>query len=331
MEKVKIGLFGTGHMGKIHLQLLRQIPSFIIMGFYDPDAETSRMVSEKFGIRSFSTPEALIDICDAVDIVAPTRAHYALALAALKKGCHIFAEKPLAANVQEARELVKMVEEAGVVGMVGHVERYNPAYQAVQHIPLNPLFIEVHRLAHFNPRGADVSVVLDLMIHDLDIILSLVKGNVRNVSASGVAILTDSADIANVRIEFDNGCVANLTASRISLKVMRKMRLFQGGAYISLDFQEKKAEVVRISREPVDAPSVNPMEIDTQQGKRYVTFEMPEVRESNAIQMELEAFSESILLRKKPPVSFRDGLQAMELADTIQEKINKQLQIQSSL
>ena len=330
MEKVKIGLLGAGHMGKIHLQLLQEIPGFSVMGFYDPDPEVSKSVQEKTGIRSFSSPEALMDICDAVDIVAPTRSHFELGKKAIKKGCHIFCEKPLAATVSEARELVKMIEEAGVTGMVGHVERFNPALLSVRHIPFDPLFIEVHRLAHFNPRGSDVSVVLDLMIHDLDIVLSMVKGNVKQISASGVAILTDSPDIANARISFDNGCVANLTASRISLKVMRKMRLFQTGAYISLDFQEKKAEVVKIDKAPV-GESGSFAEIDTHQGKRYISFDQPEVQESNAIRMELETFLSSIKERKAPPVSFGDGLKAMELAEMIQEKITKQLRSQKSL
>lgn len=224
---LKVGVFGVGHLGKFHLNNWKEIKTAELTGFYDPDDNIAREVTEKYQLTRFPDPEGLMDACDVVDIVAPTPMHFSLCERAIRKGKHVFVEKPLANSMDEARELVKLVRESNIKLQVGHVERFNPAYLAVQSMPLNPLFIEVHRLAQFNPRGTEVSVILDLMIHDIDIILSLVRSEVKSISASGVAVITDTPDIASVRIEFNNGCVANLTSSRISMKKMRKMRLFQ--------------------------------------------------------------------------------------------------------
>jgi predicted dehydrogenase len=243
---LKVGVFGVGHLGKFHLNNWRDIENAEVVGFYDPSAENASLVAEEYKIKRFTNINKLLDACDAVDIVAPTTAHYDLCKAAILKSRHVFVEKPLANTMDEAKELLKLAKEANIKFQVGHVERFNPAFLALKDHIISPMFIEVHRLAQFNPRGTDVSVILDLMIHDIDIILKLVNSEVKTISANGVSVMSDTPDIANVRIEFDNGCVANLTSSRISLKKMRKMRLFQKNSYISIDFLEKKTEVTKL-------------------------------------------------------------------------------------
>ncbi|HLP49414.1 MAG TPA: Gfo/Idh/MocA family oxidoreductase [Chitinophagales bacterium] len=324
---VRIGVFGVGHLGKIHTRLLKEIPGFEVVGFNDPDDKNAQKAIDDFGIKRFNSANELIENCDAIDIVSPTITHFAIAKEAIKQGKHIFVEKPLSSTVKEAKELVQLVDEARVKAMVGHVERFNPAILALDKKNINPMFIEVHRLAEFNPRGTDVSVVLDLMIHDIDIILSLVKGNVKRVSASGVAILSKTPDIANARIEFDNGCVANITASRISVKNMRKMRIFQPGAYISMDFLKKKSDVFKIDdHKPAEDAETNHFEIDLpDNAKKYITYETVEKKDVNAIKMELELFHASITQDKPVPVSMLDGYNAMHVAQSILDKINAQL------
>ena len=246
---LKLGVFGTGHLGKFHLNNWKEIEDVELVGFFDPDDAIAKEVEEKYGLKRYTDEDLLLNACDAIDIVTPTQYHFALCENAVKKSKHVFVEKPMANTMDEARDLVKLVQESKVKFQVGHVERFNPAFLAIQDQELNPMFIEVHRLAQFNPRGTEVSVILDLMIHDIDAILSIVKSEVKSISASGVAVMTDTPDIANVRIEFNNGCVANLTSSRISMKKMRKMRMFQKDAYIAVDFLEKKTEVIRLKKE----------------------------------------------------------------------------------
>jgi predicted dehydrogenase len=282
------------------------------------------MVAEKYGIPRYDNAEALMDDSDAVDIVAPTTYHYDLCAMALRKGKHVFVEKPLANDMDQARALLKLAKESNVKFQVGHVERFNPALLSLQGQTLNPMFIEVHRLAQFNPRGTDVSVILDLMIHDIDIILNLVKSNVSYISANGVAVMSDTPDIANVRIEFDNGCVANLTSSRISMKKMRKMRLFQKDAYIGIDFLEKKTEIIKL-----DAPGdkhVFTFDIETNTGKKTIAISNPDVQDGNAIKMELEAFVQAITGNTQTPVTVFDGYAAMEVAHQILDKIRNNAQ-----
>ena len=221
--------------------------------------------------------------------------------------------------MEEARQLVKLASESGIKFQVGHVERFNPAFLAIKDLELNPLFIEVHRLAQFNPRGTEVSVILDLMIHDIDIVLSIVKSDVKSISASGVGVMTETPDIANVRIEFDNGCVANLTSSRISMKKMRKVRLFQKDAYIGIDFLNKKTEIIKL-KEPQDS-NVFAFDIETPGGKKTIAVANPAIPEVNAIRMELEAFRNAILDNTRTVVSEIDGLMAMEVAHQILKKI----------
>ena len=316
---LKVGVFGVGHLGKFHLNNWKQIPNIELTGFYDPDDAIAQDVSNKYQLPRFLDAERLMDACDLVDIIAPTPFHFTLCEKAIRKGKHVFVEKPLANTMEEARELVKLAKESNIKLQVGHVERFNPAYLAVQSMQLNPLFIEVHRLAQFNPRGTEVSVILDLMIHDIDIILSIVKSEVKTISASGVAVMTDTPDMASVRIEFNNGCVANLTSSRISMKKMRKMRLFQKDAYIGIDFLNKKAEVIKL-KTPLDL-DVFSFDIETPNGKKTIALSNPSVPEVNAIKLELEKFCEAIVENTPTLVSEVDGFRAMDIAHQILQKI----------
>jgi predicted dehydrogenase len=316
---LKVGIFGVGHLGKFHLNNWKEIPGIKLVGFYDPTDATAKEVVETYGLKRYTDIDKLLDACDAVDIIAPTNHHFVLCEKAIRKGKHVFVEKPLANTIEEGRLLVNMAREANIKMQVGHVERFNPAYLAVKDMDLNPMFIEVHRLAQFNPRGTEVSVILDLMIHDIDIILSMVKSDVKNISASGVAVMTDTPDIANVRIEFNNGCVANLTSSRISMKKMRKIRMFQKDSYIGIDFLDKKCEIIQL-QQPGDNTSFN-FDIETPNGKKTISVTNPTIAPQNAIKLELEAYVDSILHNKPTVVSELDGFLAMEVAHKILEKI----------
>lgn len=316
---LKIGIFGVGHLGKFHLNNWKEISGVELVGFYDPQDDTAMEVSEKYQLARFLDADLLMDACDAIDVVAPTNSHFEWCEKAIKKGKHVFVEKPLANTMEEARQLVKLVKESGIKFQVGHVERFNPAFLAIRDMPLNPMFIEVHRLAQFNPRGTEVSVILDLMIHDIDIILSIVNSDVKTISASGVGVMTETPDIANVRIEFHNGCVANLTSSRISMKKMRKIRLFQKDSYIGIDFLNKKTEIIKL-KEPQDS-NVFAFDIETPTGKKTIVMSNPVVQEVNAIKIELTAFKDAIQNNTRTIVSEMDGLMAMDVAHQILEKI----------
>jgi len=293
-----------------------------LVGFFDPDDEKSAQAAQQFGLKRFENQEDLAECCDVLDIVTPTLSHYSCAVTAINKGRHIFIEKPLTNTLYEAQSLIKLSREAGVKVQVGHVERFNPAFRAAKNAIAQPLFIEGHRLAQFNPRGTDVSVVLDLMIHDLDIVLSSVKANILRISASGVAVISDTPDIANARIEFDNGCVANLTASRISMKNMRKIRFFQKDAYISVDFLEKEAEIIRM-RDVLGEPDPFSINIDLGPGKgtKEILMDKPVVNPGNAIRDELASFADSIMNKTEPEVTVEHGYAALEAAHQILEKI----------
>jgi predicted dehydrogenase len=322
---LRVGIFGTGHLGKFHLNNWKTIEGTEIVGFFDPNDATAEAIAAEYGIRRWATEEELIDACDLIDVVSPTPWHFATCAAAIRKGRHVFVEKPMANTMEEGRQLVQLVQESKVKLQVGHVERFNPAFTALAKERLAPMFIEVHRLAQFNPRGTEVSVILDLMIHDIDIVLSTVKSEVKSLSASGVAVLTDTPDIANVRIEFNNGCVANLTSSRISLKKMRKMRLFQKDAYISVDFLEKKTEVIRLQDEAGSAEGMSfPIEVPGG-GTRTLSIQNPKVENGNAILAELQAFVDAIRNNTRTVVNEIDGFRAMEVAHQILQKIHANL------
>ncbi len=311
---LKVGVLGAGHLGKIHLRLLNQSPKYELIGFYDPDAINGKKVSQEFGYTYFDNLNKLIDAADVVDIVTPTLSHFECAKKAIEKGKHVFMEKPITNTLQEAEELLYLEKKHGIKGQVGHVERFNPAFKAVKDQIKNPMFIEAHRLAEFNPRGTDVPVVLDLMIHDIDAILSVVHSEVKQINASGVSVISNSPDIANARIEFENGCVANLTASRISLKNMRKSRFFQRDAYISVDFLEKKVEVVRMKDAP-EIPGDFDMILQNAEGvKKQIYFENPDIEANNAILDELETFADAIKNDTPPIVTLEQGTRALKVA-----------------
>jgi predicted dehydrogenase len=321
---LSIAVIGVGHLGKIHLKCLQGLPNqYKIVGFFDTNSEIASKVEAEFGVKYFSNLDDLIQQVDVVDIVTPTISHFEIASLALRKGKHVFIEKPITTTPQEALKLLSLANEAGVKTQVGHVERFNPAFLKVKDKISNPMFIETHRLAMFNPRGLDVPVILDLMIHDIDLILSVVNSPVRKISASGVAIVSETPDIANARLEFDNGCVANITASRISMKNMRKTRFFQKDAYISVDFLEKKSEIVRMSdvnQFTMDDPFA--MIIDLGQGKqKHIQIEKPEIEPINAIQTELSSFHDAIVNDVTPAVPFIDGYNALEVAYQIMNEI----------
>ena len=314
---LKVGVLGAGHLGRIHLKLLQQSEKYELVGFYDPDIANGQRVAEEFKYRYFDQLDALMDAVDVVDIVTPTLSHYNCAIKAITKGKHIFIEKPITNTIEEAEHIRLLVSENNLRGQVGHVERFNHAFKAIKSEIKNPMFIETHRLAEFNPRGTDVPVVLDLMIHDIDIILSVVKSPVLSVHASGVSVISETPDIANARIEFENGCVANLTASRISLKNMRKSRFFQKDAYISVDFLDKKVEVVKMKDAP-EHPGDFDMVLQNAEGNsKQIYFKNPEITPNNAILDELETFADAIEGDTKPIVTLRDGTNALKLAHRI--------------
>jgi hypothetical protein len=313
-SKIKIGVLGAGHLGKIHLRLLKESARYDLVGFYDTQPQQAARISREFGYRSFNDINSLLESVDVVDIVTPTVTHYELAKSALERGKHVFLEKPITTTVEEAKDLVELAKKKNLQGMVGQVERFNPAFMAARPHIKHPMFIESHRLAEFNPRGTDVSVVLDLMIHDIDAVLSVVSSKVVDVQASGVSVISDTPDIANARLRFENGCVANLTASRISMKTLRKSRFFQRDAYVSVDFFEKKVEVVRMQNAP-ESPEDFAMVLENAEGiKKQIFFDNPNVSEGNAIQLELENFADAIQNNKKPAVTLQAGTSALEVA-----------------
>ena len=319
IDMIKAGVLGAGHLGKIHLRLLEASERFELIGFFDTNKKNTNALEKEKGYTAFESEAELIKACDMVDIVTPTLYHHQNAINAINQGKHIFIEKPIAKSVAEANEITSLAEKRGVLGQVGHVERYNPAFKAIKDAVTQPKFIESHRLAEFNPRGTDVPVVLDLMIHDIDVLLSVVDAKVKTVSASGVAVISNTPDITNARIEFENGCVANLTASRISLKKMRKTRFFQKNAYISVDFLDKKVEVVKMKSAP-EKPEDFALILENAQGeKKQIYFENPQIEESNAILEELEDFASAIQNNKPVTVSLENGTLALKLAYQIME------------
>ncbi|MBI2968410.1 MAG: Gfo/Idh/MocA family oxidoreductase [Bacteroidetes bacterium] len=319
---IKIGVVGAGFLGRIHIEAIRNISAFKLTGIYDRNPEKAAEVANLFGVQNFSSLAGLLESSEALDIVTSTSSHYSCAETALRKSKHLFIEKPLASTVDECRYIGDLAFESGVTVQVGHVERFNPAFTAVQDCFDTPMFIEAHRLAEFTARGTDVSVIHDLMIHDIDIVLSVVKSNIKRISASGVAVISDSPDIANARIEFYNGCVANLTASRISMKTMRKARFFQKDAYISIDFHKKESSIIRLN---AITGNPDPFAIIIDPGnmkpKKQLTVENPEIKPVNAIRSELESFSRSIISGEQPVVTVNDGLKAVETAQMIVEKM----------
>jgi predicted dehydrogenase len=318
---IKIGVLGAGHLGKIHIKILKNLPDFELVGFFDPNDEMANQTETDLSVKRFANLEELIDAVDAIDVVTPTLSHYVVASSAIRNFKHVFIEKPITNTLEEAKSLITLANEAKIIAQVGHVERFNPAFLAVKEHLKNPMFIESHRLAQFNPRGTDVPVVLDLMIHDIDVILSVVRSSVKKISASGVAIVSDTPDIANARVEFDNGCVANITTSRISMKNMRKTRFFQNNAYISVDYLEKKSEIINIKDSNDDNPFAIVMELGEGKGKKEIEIIKPTVVANNAIEEELKSFAAAIRGEAEVEVPLIDGYNALSVAVQVTEKI----------
>ena len=316
---LKAGVLGAGHLGKIHLKLLKASPFYELIGFHDPNKEVAYTVSKEFGYLVFDSVEELLNYIDVLIIVTPTLSHFQCVQRAVVAGKHVFIEKPISSTVEEAEKIISLTQEHCVKGQVGHVERFNPAFTAVESKIQDPVFIESHRLAQFDPRGTDVPVVLDLMIHDLDIILSKVPSEIKKISSSGVAVISNTPDIANARIEFENGCVANITTSRISMKNMRKTRFFQKNAYISVDFLNKKSEFIQVKDES-DPPDQFAMILENAEGiKKEISIMDIKIAENNAILDELESFARSILNNQPVKVSLEDGKRALQVAKKVIE------------
>ena len=320
---LKIGIFGAGHLGKIHLKIAENSNIFELVGFHDSDFNVVNKILKEFDYKFFENPDALINSVDIVSIITPTISHFKIAEKAIKASKHLFIEKPIAQTDDEANTLVNLAIDYKVLGQVGHVERFNPAYQSIKSTLINPMFIEAHRLAEFNPRGTDVSVILDLMIHDIDIVLSLVDSPIKRIDASGVAVISKTPDICNARVTFENGCVANFTASRISMKKMRKTRLFQKEAYIALDYLTKKVEVVKIKNAPKQTDDLSILLTNAEGDKKQIYFEIPKIDEINPIQEELEDLAKSIKENKRPTVSLKDAAYALKVAHQIIACINQ--------
>ena len=321
---LKIGVLGAGHLGKVHIKLLKEIENAKLVGFFDPDYVNAALVEAQYNVKCFGDIASLLAQTDAVVVVTPTKYHYEQAATAMDMGKHVFIEKPMSASISEAARLRSLVQKHKLKLQVGHVERFNPAFLAIKDQKINPMFIEAHRLAMFNPRGTDVSVVMDLMIHDIDLVLCMVKSKVSDVRANGVSVVSSTPDIANARIEFENGCVANLTASRLSIKEMRKIRLFQSDAYLSLDFMERKAERISLTNEPIPNKASFEIRLDPQKEAQYLSIEQFPNTEVNAIKMELQLFIQSVINNTPEAVNVDDGFKAVELAHRIMSQMPKQ-------
>ncbi|MBI2722874.1 MAG: Gfo/Idh/MocA family oxidoreductase [Bacteroidetes bacterium] len=315
-----IALVGLGYLGKIHLKLLHENPHWHLVGVYDIDKQLTEDLAMQYQVKAFnSLPEAIVN-CAVLDIVTPSNTHFEIAKEAIMHGKHVFIEKPVTSLLKEARQLQLLKNEAGICLQVGHVERFNPAFIAALPYLNNPMFIEIHRLAQYNARGTDVSVVLDLMMHDLDLVLSIVKGNVKKISASGMALVSASPDIISARVEFDNGCVANITTNRMALKNSRKFRVFTDKNFVSINLLDKITEVIRLKNA---SPNSTNMLVEPVKGmpKKEIVFEHPIILPTNAINEELNAFYYSITNNKPSKVSIEDSIKVMELAFEIESKI----------
>ena len=327
MEKLNIGVIGTGHLGKLHTKLLAEINNANLAGIYDANPDQAKSVANELNVKFFENPDKLLENVNAVSIAAITSAHYELAKYCFEKNVHVFIEKPITATIPQAEELVKIAKEKNLKLQVGHIERFNPALVSMEELINDPMFIQTDRLAQFNPRGTDVAVVLDLMIHDIDIILSLVKSEVKDIKANGVPVVSDNVDIANARIEFENGAVANVTASRISQKKMRKMRIFQRDCYIALDFITGISDVYRLlpMEKEFDQSYISFGEIGVGEKKKRLVYSQPEHREINALKYELQLFVDAVISGNELVVSGEDGLRALKVAERILNQIELNL------
>jgi len=333
MNKLPVGVIGVGHLGKIHASLYRDVKSADLVGIYDSDVEKAKKVADELNVTAYSDINQLFEKVEGVNIVTPTSTHYDIAKKALDHNCHLFIEKPIMASEKEADEIIRTAKEKNKIIQVGHIERFNPAVLAISDVSLNPLFIESHRLASFNPRGTDVAVILDLMIHDLDLILSLVKSKPIQIDASGVGVISETLDIANARIQFESGCVANITASRISTKKMRKMRIFQPNSYVSIDFIEGFSEIYYMDdtattfKNGTLAFSLGQIEAGNK--RKDIKYNKLQRTDINPLKYELNGFIESIQAKIPPLVSGEEGIAALKLAHQVISKIEEHTKLVS--
>lgn len=326
---LRVGVIGVGHLGSTHAKLWQGVPGAELVGLYDVNNERAQAIAAQHATRAFDDIDELLDAVDAVSIVTPTSTHAEIAHRVIEAGKHLFIEKPITARYAEASEVIRLADERGLLLQVGHIERFNPAFAALQEFTLEPMFIESHRLAQFRPRATDVAVVLDLMIHDIDLILALTGSEVVEIRASGVSVVSDTIDIANARLEFANGCVANITASRISARQMRKMRLFQKDAYISIDFAKPSVELFRISDSAEGMRESTMLLGAIEQGtkQRVITFEQLPTPDVNALALELSEFVEAIRTGTPPRVSGRSGAEALRVAEEIVREIEGKVKV----
>ena len=326
-DPISLGIVGVGHLGEIHTRLARNIESIHLAGIYDINPTRAQEVAGRYETRAFQTLSDLLQGVQAVILAVPTEMHFEIGQQILASGKHLFIEKPITSRTDEARALIDMARRSDLRLQVGHIERFNPAFLALNQGSTHPLFIEAHRLCQFNPRGTDVSVILDLMIHDIDIVLTLISSPVQTIHACGVPVVSDSEDIANVRLSFQNGSVANLTASRISAKDMRKMRLFQRNSYISVDFLARKTEILSLAEAETGrdlSPNAVPVtQIGSGDNKKDVLLDVPAISEVNSLELELGYFAAAVQSRSEVPVPGEDGLRALEVAEVILEQIKR--------
>lgn len=323
MKKIRLGIIGVGHLGTFHVKVAKEIEEIELIGIYDLDNNKAQTIAESYKVKAYNNLEELLKETEAVSIVVPTTHHYQVASQCLEANCHLFIEKPITSTVEQAQEIIKKAKESQKKVQVGHIERFNPAFLSLKEIDLNPMFIEAHRLSQFNPRGTDVSVILDLMIHDLDLVLSMVKSELISVDACGVDVVSYGEDIANVRLKFANGCVANLTASRISVKKMRKMRIFQPNQYIALDFLNQQTEIFKLNNQSSSRLGFKVGEIGCANNKKDIFYLKPNIPNLNPLQEELKSFAKAILEDTTPIVSGEDGLRALKVANQILQQIQK--------
>lgn len=321
----KVGVIGTGHLGRVHTKLWSENENAELIGIYENNPDRAKEISDEFSCKAFDNLDKLLESCEAVTISVPTVYHYDIAVKCIEKGVHCLIEKPITATNDEAAKLIALAEEKNILVQVGHVERFNPAIASLKDFDLAPLFIEAHRLSQFRPRAIDVSVIHDLMIHDIDIVLSLTKSKVTSIDANGVAVLTDTPDICNARLKFENGSVANLTASRISANPMRKMRIFQKDAYLSIDFGKPDVDIFKLieeGKEPQDEkPTMKLGSIEAGLKNKNIYFDKPNIPKINAIAEEQQSLLDSIKSGKPIAVSARDAAEALRIA----EEINRQV------
>ncbi len=321
---LKTGLIGVGYLGKIHLKILLETKEFDLAGFYDIDKETSINISKQYNLKSYPSAEALMDDCEAVIIVTPTNTHFTIASAVIKKGKHVFLEKPITPTIDEAKLLMQLEKEAGVKIQIGHVERFNPAFISAIPFIKKPQFIEIHRLAQYNPRGTDVSATLDLMTHDLDLLLKIVGSNIKNIQAFGSKTISETVDFVNTRIEFENGCLANLAANRMSTNNIRNIKIYQEGSIVNIDLLNKITEITHIKNADKNSKNLV-IKSGTKLPDKELSFQHPIILPTNAIKEELLAFHNSIITGSKPVVTIEDAIGVLNLGHIIDEKILHQI------